>query len=81
VAVTPVEGETGCPQLYTLVKGCIDQQNYIISGTHVYTQSYLTIDSVRDIGGTQCATVLGQAVEPGDYPSAGVVSTANCPCD
>ena len=78
--ITAVPGQTGCPQVYTIVRGCTDEQYYSVPGTHYYTDR-ITIDSVLDVGGTQCALVQlnGQELTP-SHPTAGMVSTDFCEC-
>lgn len=76
--VITATGLSGCPQSFTLVRGCQDSVYYTISDTHYYTGT-ITIDS-NYYGGTQCAQVMGTETTPG-HPIAGVVSDSWCACD
>ncbi len=71
-------GETGCPQVYTIVVGCLDGQYWSIPGA-VYYSGNIVIDATLNIGGNQCATVVGQEVTA-SYPTAQYVSSG-CACD
>jgi hypothetical protein len=71
-------GQTGCPQVYTIVQGCLDGQNWSIPGASYYSGN-IVIDSTLNIGGNQCATVIGTETSP-SYSTAGYVSSG-CACD
>lgn len=71
-------GETGCPQVYTIVTGCLDGQTWSVSGAGYYSGN-IVIDSTLNIGGNQCATVVGTETTA-SHPIAGYVSSG-CACD
>lgn len=71
-------GQTGCPQVYTIVTGCLDGQTWSVSGAGYYSGNIL-IDSTSGSSGYQCATVIGTETSA-SYPIAGYVSSG-CACD
>lgn len=71
-------GQTGCPTVYTIVKGCLDDQYWSIPGP-IYYSGNIVINATLDIGGDQCATVMGQE-ETASYPVAQYVSSG-CACN
>jgi hypothetical protein len=80
IPVYPVVGEIGCPTIYTVVKGCSDEQTYTVSGTHAYNDR-VTINGVLNVpGATQCATVLGTEPSPTHPTGLSVISTEHCEC-
>jgi hypothetical protein len=77
IAITNT-GQVGCPQVYTIVVGCLDGQTWSISGP-IYYSGNIIIDSTSGFAGNQCATVVGQETTA-SYPQAGYVSSG-CACN